>query len=65
MIDSISDLKKRNAYYENIVESAPPKTSEEILAGFGITEDSKYHNYEYLYNSTLKAMDIYKNQPKT
>lgn len=32
---------------------------QEILKSFGITEKTKYHVYEYLYTSVIKAMEEY------
>lgn len=41
------------------------KTKEEILKKFGITKDSKFHDYIYLFNSVLKAMEEYGIQKNT
>ena len=38
------------------------KTAEEILLSKGITEKTKYHNYPYLYQSVLEAMEEYAQQ---
>lgn len=37
-------------------------TKEEILKTKNITSDTKYHNYNYLYNSILEAMQAYADQ---
>ena len=38
------------------------KTKEEILIKLGITEKTKFHNYNYLYKAILKAMQEYGEQ---
>lgn len=36
-----------------------PKSKEDILKSFGITRATRYHDYDYLYESVLKAMDAF------
>lgn len=34
-------------------------TPQEVLKTFGITEKTRYHDYNYLWRSILKAMEVY------
>jgi len=34
------------------------KTAEEILNQFSINKDTKHHNYDYLYQSMIKAIEL-------
>lgn len=40
------------------------KTAEEILKERGITVETKFHNYEYLYHNIVKCMEKYVDQFK-
>jgi len=44
------------------METTKIKTPEEILQkDFNITENTMFHEYNYLYNSMLKALSLYGN----